>query len=303
MLIKELLALPASYQGPTRSLDAPHAVVGVGAAALAAAVLEPITEHRLTTSGTQFVLESADAAVLARDYAGLAEVSGAAVVRAGIQQSGAATRDLTFLAPAGVCATYHLAQFVAYATGHAEDAQAAEDAIKILAAKCSPEIEEGNPARVLAWTLWNRTPLLLAAPEDTALIQIWQHLLARIGKTLSIGIDLEPLYVLSGAFEAQHEQGDNKVGLILGDETPELSLIRQVLEPRIDEVVSVPFPEGTEGYSGSLALWYFGAWVSAYLAELQKASPEDSSVLKDALRALSSGEAVEESENGPSLEA
>ncbi|AZI42093.1 phosphosugar isomerase [Deinococcus psychrotolerans] len=294
-LIDDLLSLPSSYQGPTRALTAPYGIVGVGAGALSAAVLDTLVERKLTKEGTQIVLESADAAQIARDYAGLSEVSGAAVVRAGVQQIGASNRDLTFLAPSGIGATYHLAQFAAYATGHAEDAQAADKLLGALAVKCAPDVDEGNPARDLAWTLWQRTPLLLAAPEDAALTHIWQHLLARVGKTLSIAIAEEPLYVVTGAFEAQHEKGDSKVAVILGDETPELLLAREVLETRIDEVLQVPFPEESSGYAGTLALWYFGAWVAAYLAERHGISAEDSSALKEVLKVLSVGEAVDES--------
>ena len=292
MLMTELLQLPGSYQGPTRAHSGPFGVLGVGAGALPAALLEALSERHLTREGTQIVLESPDAAHLARDFAGLSAVSGASVLRGGVQRPGASNIDLDFLAPAGVGATYHLAQFAAYATGHADQAQQAEVLLTALAEKCAPEREDDNPARELAWTLWQRTPLLLAAPEDSALVQVWQHLLARVGKLLSIPVELEPLYVLTGAFEAQHEKGDGKVALILGDETPELLLAREVLETRIDEVVGVPFPEGSSGYPGALALWYFGVWVSAYLAERHGVSDDDSSALKEVLKVLSGGEAV-----------
>ncbi len=292
MLMTELLQLPGSYQGPTRAHTGPFGVLGVGAGALPAALLEALTERHLTREGTQIVLESADAAHLARDFAGLSEVSGASVLRGGVQRQGASNRDLDFLAPAGVGATYHLAQFAAYASGHADQAQQAETLLAALAVKCAPEQGDDNPARELAWTIWQRTPLLLSAPEDSALVQVWQHLLARVGKVLSIPIETEPLYILTGAFEAQHEKGDSKVALILGDETPELILAREVLETRIDEIVGVPFPGGSSGYPGTLALWYFGAWVAAYLAERHGVSDGDSPALREVLKELS-GEAEE----------
>ena len=294
----ELVNLPNSYQGPTRAHTGPFGVLGVGAGALPAALLEALTERHLTREGTQLILESPDAAHLARDYAGLSAVSGAAVLRAGVQRPGASNRDLDFLAPAGVTATYHLAQFAAHASGHADQAQQAEILLAELAEKCAPEREDDNPARELAWSLWQRTPLLLAAPEDSALVGVWQQLLARVGKLLSIPVETEPLYVLTGAFEAQHEKGDSKVALILGDETPELLLAREVLETRIDEVIQVPFLQGSSGYPGALALWYFGAWVSAYLAERQGVNSEDSPALREVLKELSS-----EAENGGGLEA
>lgn len=297
-LASELLHLPGSYQGPQKALTPPFAVVGVGQAAAAGRLLETLVGRTLTREGTQIVLQSPDALGTARDYAGLAEVSGAAVARAGVQHTGQDNSALNFLAPAGVGATYHLAQYAAYATGHANEAQQAETLLANLAQRCAPDQTEDNPARELAWSLWSRTPLLLAAPEDSALVFVWQQLLARIGKSLSIPMGDEPLLVVTGAFEGQHERGDEKIALILGDETPELALVREVLESRIDEVLQVPFIDGVDGYAGNLALWYFGAWVAYYLAERHasagsKVTPEDSRALQEVFSVLGGAERQE----------
>ncbi|MCD0157628.1 SIS domain-containing protein, partial [Deinococcus sp. 6GRE01] len=146
---------------------------------------------------------------------------------------------------------------------------------------------ENNPARDLAWSLWGRTPLLLAAPEAEALPHAWQHLLARTGKTLSIPVLGDPLPFVTGAFEAQHEKGDAKVALILGDADDTLLLAREILESRIDEIIHVPYPDGAVGYPAALALWYFGAWVAAYLAERYEQQPGDLPVLARAQGVMS----------------
>ena len=142
--------------------------------------------------------------------------------------------------------------------------------------------------------MWGRTPLLLAPAADSALVFIWQQLLARVGKTLSIPVPEEPLLVVSGAFEGQHERGDEKIALILGEETAELALAREVLQSRVDDVLSVPFPEDEDGYAGQLALWYMGAWTSYYLAERYAAagkavSAADSPALEAVFRAQREG--------------
>ncbi|MFC4427658.1 SIS domain-containing protein [Deinococcus navajonensis] len=286
-LMSLLLALPGSYAGPARPEDAPYAVVGVGEGTLAAHLTQALAPQSLARSGTQIVLSSPDAQGPATDYADLAEVAGASTRRV---STGGAPGEIDVLVPGGPLSTYHFAQYVAHATGHGDQAQAADALLADLAARCSPEVEEGNPARDLAWRLWSRTPLLLAAPDAEALPHAWQTILARTGKTLSIPVLGDPLPFVSSAFEAQHEKGDAKVALLLGDPDPALHLSREILESRVDEVIHVPYPEGAGGgYAGQLALWYFGAWVAAYLAERYEMNAADPAVLRRA-QAVMSGE-------------
>ncbi|EYB68719.1 hypothetical protein DEIPH_ctg017orf0054 [Deinococcus phoenicis] len=268
-LLSLLERLPGSYAGPTQPEPGPHGLIGVGEGTLAAHLAATVLPGTLVRSGTQFVVSSADAAQAARDYADLAEVAGAAVRRV---STGGSVADVDVLVPGGVTTTYHAAQYLAYASGHADQAQDAERLLADLRDRCAPQIGEGNPARDLAWTLWGRTPLLLAAEGAEALPHAWQALLARIGKTLAVPLLGDPLVIVTGAFEAQHEKGDAKVALLLGDTDPVLGVVREVLESRIDEVLHVPYPEGVNpeqpgGYAAQLSLWYFGAWVAAYLAE------------------------------------
>lgn len=276
--------LPGSYGGPTRPEPGPYAVIGSGEGTLAAALLGNLIGTNFTKEGTQFVLSSPDAADAARTYAELAEVAGANVRRI---STGGEAADVDVLVPAGALSTYHYAQAVAYATGHAEEAQAADRAMTALAALCAPQSAERNPARDLAWSLWGRAPLLLAAPDAEALPHAWQALLARVGKTLGVPVPGDPLPLVTGAFEAQHEHGDGRIALILGDTDPALNITREVLESRIDEIIHIPYPEGSEaGYAGQLAHWYFAAWVAAYVAERYQQAPTDPPVLARAQAAL-----------------
>ncbi|WP_102126897.1 SIS domain-containing protein [Deinococcus planocerae] len=283
-----LAGLPGSYAGPTQPEPGPHAVIGVGEGTLAAHLAGLLVSGTLARGGTQFVIGSADAADPARDYADLAEVAGANVRRV---STGGSPSEVDVLVPGGLSTTYHAAQYVAYAGGHADQARDAERLLAGLRDRCAPQVTGDNPARDLAWTLWGRTPLLLAAPDADALPHAWQTLLARVGKTLAVPVLGDPLPLVTGAFEAQHEKGDAKVALILGDPDPALNIAREVLESRIDEVVAVPYPPGVNpahpgGYAAQLALWYLGAWVAAYLAERYGARGEDTPVLARAQAAL-----------------
>ncbi len=289
-LSEQLTRLPGSYQGPDRVHSGPFGLLGLGEASLAARLCEDFAQATLIRGGTQLVLNSPETQAAADDFAALAEVSGVAVVRAGSGEGRRFDLDrLDHLAPGGVIGTYHLAQYVAHATGHGDEARQAEAVLAALRDRCAPEIEEGNPARELAWSLWGRAPLLLAPTGEGALIEAWQGLLARVGKVLSVPVEHEPLYTLTGAFEAHHERGDGRLALILGEEDAEMALCREVLETRIDEVTLVPYPDGSEGYVGALALWYFAAWVAVYVAERENASPEDSPALVQVLATLVSG--------------
>ncbi|WP_424949663.1 SIS domain-containing protein [Deinococcus sp.] len=290
-VLDQLTRLPGSYQGPDRLQTMPIGLLGLGEASLAARICEDFAQATLTRSGTQIVLNSPETQAAADDFAALAEVNGVNVLRVGAGEGRRFDLDtLAYLAPGGVLSTYHLAQYLAHATGHGEEARQAETLLSELRDRCAPEVEEGNPARALAWSLWGRSPLLLAPVGEGALTQAWQGLLARVGKVLSIAVEHQPLYTLTGAFEAHHERGDGRLALILGEEDAEMRLCREVLETRIDEVALVGYPSGAEGggYAGTLALWYFGAWVAAYLSEREGANPEDSPALTQVLATLMS---------------
>lgn len=308
-VLKTLLTLPGSYTGPTNSQPltaaGPLAVLGLGEAGLGAALAENLPGLRpgLSQQGVQLLLTSPETTGAAHDFAALAEVAGVTVqlvgvgdpARFGLGQT--SLESYASLLPGGLSATYHVAQYLAHLAGQAARAAQADEVLRDLRDRCQPEVTDGNPARDLAWTLWGRTPLLLAPAGEGALIRAWQTLLARVGKVLSVPVEHDPLTVLTGAFEARHERGDGRLALLLGEEDAELSLAREVLDTRIDEVVLVPYPGGESGYAGALALWYLGAWTAYYLAEREGTQPDDSPALLEVLQ-VTQGLGVGRQESG-----
>ena len=147
-----------------------------------------------------------------------------------------------------------------------------------------PEVETArNPAKTLAWALWNRVPLLLSSRADAGLTEALQHVFARVGKSLAIPVSEHPLEVLSGAFEGRHSLADDVVALVLGAEDEEMKLAAEVLGTRVaqlerldSETLGVPLPD--DPAARSLVLWYASLFVAAYLAVLHGMGPEDSAV-------------------------
>lgn len=285
-----LAKLPHSYSADRhtrQALPAPYGLLGLGEGSLAAQLLQSLIGNSFTRTGTQFVLFSPDAEAEANVYAELAEVAGASVCGISTGKNTDSVISTAALIPSGALSTYHYLQYVAYATGKVAEAEAAEALLSQVAASCDPQRQDDNPARQLAWQLWDRVPLLLASTDAEALPVAWQALLARIGKSLSIAALGDPLPLVTGAFEAQHEKGDGRLAIILGDSDSRLQLAREVLESRIDEVVHLPYltlenavdSETTPLYAQQLAMWYLGAWVAAYLAERYQQSAGDPPML------------------------
>lgn len=175
---------------------------------------------------------------------------------------------------------YHYLQALCHATGRGSSAEAADQLLTMLRDLYRTDIPtDENPAKRLAWSLWTRTPLLMANRSHQPQVWAWHAHLSRLGKSMSVPLERTPLSVISGGFEARHESGDALVALALGGEDEALRLAREVLETRIDEVIAVPAPEG-EAYAAGLGLWYLGAWVGYYLAMLYGIDPKDSRALE-----------------------
>lgn len=266
--------LPGSYAGPTRVLSEPYGAVGYEEGALPLRLTDFI-EKSVVGQGTQFLLGNINDPE-GDDLINIAEASGAHIQRVGVSQS---LKNLDYLVPTHPLSLYTYTQYLAHATGNSEAAQQADAALQQLAARCTFQIPtEQNPAKQLAWSLWTRTPLLLASRSNAALIGAWQHLLGRIGKTMSVPLEHEPLITLSGGFEARHETGDGRVTLILGSLDEEMKLAQEILDTRIDEVIPVLAPEHLSEYAQNMYLWYLGAWVGYYLALAYDQDPKDTKV-------------------------
>ncbi|GGJ40714.1 SIS domain-containing protein [Deinococcus roseus] len=269
-----LAALPGSYAGPRKTLPAPYGAVGYEEGALPLR-LTSFVDKSMVAQGTQFLLGNVHDPE-GDDLVNIAEVSGAHVQRVGVSQS---LKDLDYLVPTQPLSLYTYTQYLAHATGNGEEAEKADQALSVLAERCTFQVPtEQNPAKQMAWSLWTRTPLLLASRSHAPLISAWQHLLGRIGKSMSVPLEFEPLITLSGGFEARHESGDERVALVIGEADAEMQLAREILETRIDEIIPVLPPENLSEYARNLYLWYFGAWVSYYLALTYNQDPRDTKI-------------------------
>ncbi|HKI58546.1 MAG TPA: SIS domain-containing protein [Trueperaceae bacterium] len=280
--LARLAALPGSYEGPDGRQPEPYGVMGFGEASVLPGVLGAWIDAPLVADGTQFLLTSGfdfgEVAALRLT----AELSGASPV-----VLGDAVFEPSFRVPGGVLSPYTHISYLGHATGHAHGLAAAEAAMASLVTRCGPDVPtEQNPAKAVAWTLWNRVPLLLSNRGRAGLQPLVQQVLARVGKTLAIPTGEHPAAVAAGAFEARHQLGDDLVGLVLGPEDRELALVREVLGTRVAQI------ENLASYAGdvlealddpvleALVLWYLSVWVAAYLALLQRTDPGDAAIYR-----------------------
>jgi hypothetical protein len=300
-LVRQLELLPSSYDGAFRPLAAPFGVIGFGEGALAAELVRTfIDDSAAPQGGTQLILDGGFDFGAVEAASVIAQASGANVFRMGqprrqarsvsddelayeLDEPDSEPRDDFFPIPSHAFATYTYAQAVAYLSNHADQAEAADEALATLRERCKSEVPTSqNPAKQLAWSLWTRTPILLPASGFAVQNWVWQHALSRLGKSLSIPLVGNVLEVVASGFEARHESGDALVALLLGGADEGLSLAREILETRVDEVIEVPAPQG-EAYVANLGLWYLASWVGVYLSLLYNQNPKDSKPL-EALR-------------------
>jgi hypothetical protein len=298
-LVRQLETLPGSYDGAFRPLTAPFGVIGFGEGALPAELVRTfIDDNAAPEGGTQLILDGGFDFGAAEAASVIAQAAGAKVFRMGVPRRQAMSfgedelsyaleeepdlepRDDFFPIPSHAFATYTYCQAVAYLSNHADQAEAAEEALAALRERCKSEVPTNeNPAKQLAWSLWTRTPILLPASGFAVQNWVWQHALSRLGKSLSIPIVGNALEVVASGFEARHESGDALVALLLGGEDEALGLAREVLETRVDEVIEVPAPQG-EAYVANMGLWYLASWVGVYLSLLYNQNPKDAKALE-----------------------
>jgi Phosphoglucose isomerase N-terminal domain/Bacterial phospho-glucose isomerase C-terminal SIS domain len=286
LLARDLEALPGSYAGPQRALPGPFGMVGFGEGAWPAEFARIWIDQTVVSDGTQFVLAGGLDFGEAEVAAILAEASGSKPYRIGQVAVVAQDQDsdddfgVDQIVPASPLSTYTYLQSIAYATNHASSAEAADHLLCDLCEQYKTDVyTNDNPAKRLAWSLWTRTPLLLAPPEFSQQVWAWHLSIARIGKSMSIPLERNPLTVLSSGFEARHEAGDSLVALVLGGLEESMGIAKEMLESRVDEVITVEAQPG-EPYASGLGLWYLGAWVGFYLAILYGIDPKDSSALE-----------------------
>jgi Phosphoglucose isomerase N-terminal domain/Bacterial phospho-glucose isomerase C-terminal SIS domain len=289
-IARALEALPGSYTGPVRALPGPYGIIGFGEGAWPAEFARAWIDQSVISDGTQFVLAGGLDFGEAEVAAIISEASGSKPFRIGQVAPVAPGQDQDFdegddfgidqVVPASALSTYTYLQALAYATNRAASAEAADTLLRDLCGRCKTDVPTNeNPAKRLAWSLWTRTPLLLGTPEHAQQVWAWHVNLARLGKSMSVPLERNPLTVLSSGFEARHEAGDSLVALLIGGQDESLGIAREMLESRVDEVIAVE-PEPGEPYASGLGLWYLGAWVGFYLAILYGIDPKDSTALE-----------------------
>ena len=280
-----LFTLPESYDGPDGLREEPYGLMAYGEASSLPHVFKDWIDAPVVLSGTQFLFaggfDYGDAAPLKIS----AELAGAQVV-----MLGHGVHEPNVTVTPDVLSFYTYASYLAYATGHKDDLADANNIMRTLREHLRPEVEtERNPAKTLAWQLWNRVPLLLTNKRQSGLADLVQRVFSRVGKSLAITTGEHPLETLSGALEGRHQLGDDVVGLVLGYEDEEVALGIELLETRVAQVerLALPFAElgAAPNDSGaySLVVWYLSVWVAGYLALLHGLEPEDSQVY-EALR-------------------
>ncbi len=278
--LTRLAALPGSYDGPDGVQPEPYGVLGFGEASVLTALLAPWVDAPMVGRGTQFLLTSGfdfgEVPALRLN----AELAGARPI-----VLGDAAFEPTYRVPGGALSVHTHLHYLGHATGHGEVLSAAEDRLRQLLPRLGPDVPtEINPAKTIAWALWNRVPLLISSRARAGIQPLVQQVLARVGKALAIPAGVHPSGVVAGAFEGRHQLGDDVVGLVLGPEDPEVALVREVLGTRVAQIESLNAHaadalEGLDDPVGEgLVMWYLITWVAAYLALLHDFDPGDATV-------------------------
>jgi hypothetical protein len=184
-------------------------------------------------------------------------------------------------------APYQLVRYLAFATGRADTLRRTVEACRVVASRVGPAIPtEANPAKRLAWTLWQRVPLLLTHPDLVPAQWLAQATFARLGKCLAVPSGPHPALLAASAFEARHALADDLVGLWLGAGGGDAPLINEVLGTRVAQIEPLdpagdwlPPPSG-EVVVDAMTLWYATSWVASYGALLGEHDPDDGRVYR-----------------------
>jgi len=288
--LERLSALPGAYAGPDGVRPPPYGFDAVGAAAVLAPVVADWFDGRLTPRGTQFLAEGGfdDPAESAARRSAV-EAVGAQVVVIGAENDADAVdgsaSDGDVRLPDDAFAPFHLARYLAHATGHGAAGERLVAALRVVADGAAPDRPTAeNPAKALAWTLWQRVPLLVSDRGGAAAQGLVQQAFARVGKSLAVPTGAHGALVAAAAFEGRHALGDDLVALVLGCTGPETELIEEVLATRVAQVERLPFggdwlPQAdADPVVDGIVLWYAAMWVATYGALLAGLDPSDDGV-------------------------
>jgi hypothetical protein len=234
------------------------------------ALLAPFVQQPAAAVATEFVVSGVEPTSV-----------GADVVRVG--RSGTAELDVGVADDA--LAHARISSYLMVASGRGEALERALMAMRSLAQVASPTVAtDQNPAKRLAWALWQRVPLLLSHAEDAPLQTLVQSTFARVGSLFSVPSGPDAALVGATAFEARHALADDLVALWLGRERPEGATINELLSSRVAQIESLRLGEGwlpapdEDPWVDALVTWYAATWVAAYSALLADRAPDDAQI-------------------------
>ena len=270
----ELRDLVGSGPVPQGRYAPPYGVVGFGEAWWAAQLARDFAPE-LTTSGTQFVLEGG------YDFGGaagtglFAYASGAEIVRLGFRE------NVEVEVQAHPLATYRYLRFLLLATDQRTELNRIDQALLLERDRLRPEVSlSKNPAKFLAYSLLERTPMWVVPERYLGLAPALQQTFARIAKSLSFTPPPSALEFFVTGLEARHEQGDPLAAVLIGDDERK-HYAQEILESRVDTIIELPEPEAEGTLAKALCYWYRVAWASYYLALLYGVEPGDWEVLEN----------------------
>lgn len=289
-VLKTLQALPTSESPTAAARPGPLGFDGTGAAAALVPLLLPWLAGRWVDEGTQLWVAGGfgDEALIAAHAPG----PGLELLRVADRDDEEQSVRPAVLMADGPFAAVDLVRLLARLAGRQEAIELLRGTMATVAEAADPlRPTEQNPAKAMAWKLWNRVPLLLSARGQGALQGLVQQVFARLGKTLTVPSGEHPLLLATTALEGRHAIGDDLVGLWLGAPDAETALVEEALASRVAQVESLRPADGwlppTSGDAvvDALTVWYAAAWVASYGALLVELDPAEETVYTQAREA------------------
>jgi len=269
----ELRDLVGSGPVPQARYAAPYGVVGFGEGWWAAQLARDWIPAEFTHAGTQFVLEGGYDLGGAAGAGLYAASSGAEIVRLGWAEN----TEVELLASA--LSPYRYLRFLLLATGQRDELSRIDQALLLERDRLRPEVSlDKNPAKFLAYSLLERTPMFVVPERYPGLAGAMQQTLARVGKSLSFTPPPSALEFFVTGLEARHEQGDPIAAVLVGEDERK-KIAQEILESRVDTLIELPEPEAEGMLAKALAYWYRITWAAYYLALLYGVEPGDWEVL------------------------
>ncbi len=268
----DLRDLVGSGPVPQACYAPPYGVVGFGEGWWAAQLARDFAPE-FTPQGTQFILEGGYDFGRAAGAGLYTALDQSEVVRLGFRE------NVEVEVLAHPLSSYRYLRFLLLATNQSAELARIDQALLLERDRLRPEVSlSKNPAKFLAYSLLERTPMWVVPDRYPGLAQALQQTFARIGKSLSFTPPASALEFFVTALEARHEQGDPIAAVLAGDDERK-RYAQEILENRVDTLIELPEPEAEGMLAKAMCYWYRVAWASYYLALLYGVEPGDWEVL------------------------